>query len=36
MVEATAMRLRNVPLAPDGFAFITASTSARIFSTSAV
>ena len=35
MVEATAIFFKNVPLAPDGFAFITASAKARMFLTRA-
>src|SRR5262249_7756092 len=35
MVEATAIFFKNVPLAPDGFAFITASAKARMLSTRA-
>src|SRR6188472_1291450 len=35
MVEATATFFKNVPLAREGFAFLTASAKARMFSTSA-
>src|SRR5688572_33327261 len=34
-VEVTATRFKNVPLAPDGFALVTASAKARMFSSSA-